>query len=99
MDEAQAPAIRRRRSREQANRLVAEYEASGMDRQQFCRQHGIALVTLDRYRSRLRKAAAGSGGPQRWLAVELTGHPRAIAQGVCSGLAVVVTGGRRIEVA
>ena len=99
MDEAQAPANRRRRSWEQANQLVAEYEASGLDRQQFCRQHGIALVTLDRYRSRLRKAAAGSGAQPRWLAVELTGHPAAIPRGAWSGLAVVVTGGRRIELA
>ena len=36
----------------------------------------------------------GGGGPSRWLAVELSGAHLAGA----SGLAVVLTGGRRIEV-
>ena len=48
MDEAQAPETRRRRNQVEAKQLVVEYEASGMGRREFCRQHGIALVTLDR---------------------------------------------------
>ena len=38
---------RRRRSREEADRLVLEYECSGMTREAFCRQHGLSAATLD----------------------------------------------------
>ncbi len=70
-----------------------------MGRQEFCRQHSLALVTLDRYRSRLREAPGGTSGEGRWLAVELNGHQQAIPKGTWSGLAVVLTGGKRIEIA
>ena len=95
MDENQAPR-RRRRNREEANQVVAEYEASGMSRQEFCRKHGLAVVTLERYRRRLRKGASGEVG---WVAVEVKGHQPAVPQGAWSGLALVLPGGRRIEVA
>ena len=76
--------------------MVVEYEASGMSRVEFCQKHGLALSTLARYqRRRVQGQDAGAGaGPSRWLAVELTGaHPAG-----ASGLAVVLAGGRRIEV-
>lgn len=50
MNEPQAHRTRRRRSREEAERLVVEYEQSGLTRRIFCRQHGISLATLDNYR-------------------------------------------------
>ncbi len=50
MDEPQARRTRRRRSREEADRLVLEYEQSGLTRRIFCRQHGLSLATLDNYR-------------------------------------------------
>ena len=96
MDEAQAPVSRRRRNRAEAERLVAEYEASGMGRQEFCRQHGLALVTLDRYRRRFQKAQSVSSGEGRWVAVELSGRQQAVAG---SGLALRLSSGMRIEVA
>jgi hypothetical protein len=43
-----------RRNREEAERLVAEFEASGLSRREFSRQHGIAVGTLDLYRKRPR---------------------------------------------
>jgi hypothetical protein len=70
-----------------------------MGRQEFCRQHGLALVTLDRYRRRLRTVPGGSSAEGRWLAVELKGRQQAIPKGAGSGLAVVLSGGKRIEVA
>jgi transposase-like protein len=39
---------RRRRSRAEVERLVAEYEASGLSREEFCQRHGLALATLAR---------------------------------------------------
>ena len=93
MSEEQVGRPRRRRSRAQAEQLVAEYEASGIGQEEFCRQHGLALSTLARYR-KWRQERGEAVGPGRWVAVELAGSPQAGA----SGLAVVLAGGRRIEV-
>ena len=73
--------------------LVAEFEASGMRRVEFCQQHGLALSTLARYQRRRREAQREDTGSARWVAVELS-QPHSAA----SGLAVVLAGGRRIEV-
>ena len=74
--------------------MVVEYEASGMSREEFRRKHGLALSTLARYQRRRQQGQVEGAGPSRWLAVELSGaHPAG-----ASGLAVVLTGGRRIEV-
>ncbi len=84
---------RRRRSQAEAAQLVAEYEASGLNRVEFCRQHGLALTTLARYRKRREQGPNEGAGPSRWVAVELSQpHPGG------SGLAVVLASGRRIEV-
>ena len=45
--------VRRRRSRGEAAALVAEFEAGGLSRQEFCRQRGLAVGTLDKYRLRV----------------------------------------------
>jgi hypothetical protein len=77
--------------------LVVEYEGGGMSREAFCHKHGLALSSLARYERRQRRRVQGQDenpGPGRWLAVELPGAQPAGA----SGLAVVLTGGRRIEV-
>ena len=74
--------------------MVVEYEAGGMSREEFCRKHGLALSTLARYQRRREQGQDEATGPGRWLAVELSGaHPAG-----ANGLAVVLTGGRRIEV-
>ena len=52
MKELQEPRTSRRRSREEANQLVMEYEKSGLTRRIFCSQHGICAATLDNYRKR-----------------------------------------------
>jgi hypothetical protein len=74
--------------------LVAESDACGMSRVEFCQKHGLALSTLASYQGRWKQARDDNAGPSRWLAVELSGaHPAG-----ASGLAVVLTDGRRIEV-
>ena len=74
--------------------MVVEYGTSGMSRVEFCQKHGLALSTLARYQRRRKQAQDEDAGRSRWLAVELSGaHPAG-----ASGLAVVLTGGRRIEV-
>ena len=94
MSEGEVGRPRRRRSRAEAEQLVVEYEAGEMSREEFCRKHGLALSTLARYQRRREPGQEEGAGPSRWLAVELSGaHPTG-----ASGLAVVLTGGRRIEV-
>jgi len=61
MSEQQAHRTRRRRSREEADRLVMEFEQSGLTRRIFCRQHGLCVATLGNYR---RQRAYGPGQAQ-----------------------------------
>ena len=97
MNEAPVRRPRRRRSRAEAEQLGAEYAAGGMSREEFCHKHELALSTLARYQQHQRRREQGqdeNAGTGRWLAVELSGAHPADA----SGLAVVLAGGRRIEV-
>jgi hypothetical protein len=89
---------RRRRSRAEADRLAAEFEVSGVSREEFCERHGLAWVTLARYRRQLRQAQGEVSGTGQWLAVEVLGSKPSSARGAASGLTVALPGGRRIEV-
>lgn len=97
MSEAEIVGLRRRRSRAEADRLVAEHEASGLTREEFCRQQGLALATLARYRKRRQPDRGDAGSGTGWVAVELAAATAA-ASGAGSGLTVVLGNGRRIEV-
>ena len=95
--QTQAPKIKRRRSQAEIEKLVAEYEDSGMGRTAFCQQRGLSLSTLARYRRRQEQTAGEGAEGKRWLAVEVSGSVGGGGQRA-SGLAVVLPGGRRIEV-
>jgi transposase-like protein len=84
----------RRRSRSEAERLVLEFEQSGMTRSAFCRAHEVPAHTLDYYRHKLRGRAEAS--PQL-LPVELVGT---FGGGSSHGglLRVELANGRRIVV-
>jgi hypothetical protein len=95
MNEEQVCKVPRRRSRQEVDQLVTEYESSGLSRDEFCRERGLGLSTLDRYRTRRkRQVPAGSNA---LLAVEVSGRAAPITT-TGSVLAVVLRGGRRIEV-
>ena len=86
-------AVRRRRSRAEVEALVAEFEASGLMREAFCRQRDLGVGTLDKYRRRVHDGHS-HGGPL--LPVELVSSSRD-----CDGdslLVVELRSGRRIEV-
>jgi len=89
----------RRRSRAEADQLVAEFEASGLGRREFCAPRGVALGTLDLYRKRQRRAATGkeprSGA--KLVPVELSGATKSNREPLGSGLTVVLAS-RKIEV-
>ena len=59
---------RKRRSSEEIKRLVLEFETSGLRQNEFCRNHGLALSTLQR---QLKKASLGQAKGSRLVAVEL----------------------------
>jgi transposase-like protein len=101
--------VRHRRSREDAARLVSEYEQSGLTRQAFCRQHGLSLATLDKYRKRSSSPGAAVPdaapfSPNRpaitFVPLDLVEQPAVARQEVCNGstLFVELAGGRRIGV-
>lgn len=96
-EQTQAIKIKRRRSRAEIQQLVAEYEASGLGRTAFCQQRGLSLSTLARYRRR-QELTAGGAAEGHWLAVEVPGSVPVAGGEEASGLAVVLPGGRRIEV-
>lgn len=109
MTEPQEHRVRRRRSREEAARLVSEYEQSGLTRQAFCRQHGLSLTTLDNYRKRRSSvdAAATDAEPAlpsraaiTFVPLELMEQPAITRHEACNGatLFVELAGGRRIGV-
>jgi hypothetical protein len=76
--------------------VVAKYESSGLSQIEFCREQGLALSTLGRYRSRPeRQVGAGSNA---LLAVEVCGRAPAPTDATSSALAVMLRSGRRIEV-
>ena len=96
MNEQQVCEVRRRRSRHEVEQLVAEFESSGLNRSEFCRERGLGLSTLARYRRR-REQQAGAGS-STLLAVEVSSRSVGAIAATCSALAVVVRGGRRVEV-
>jgi hypothetical protein len=91
--------VRRRRSLAEAKALVAEFESSGLMRQEFCRQRGLAVGTLDKYRRRVHSAARSRAAPM--IAVEVV--PSRAAEASCdvdqdSSFVIESRSGRRIEV-
>jgi hypothetical protein len=92
MAESSSITVRSRRIREEAERLLVEFERSGMTRQAFCRETSIARHTLDYYRHKHKKRAKSSVA--RLLPVEIVSPlpPRSCC------LRVELANGRRIAV-
>jgi len=95
---SEAVSVRKRRSRVEVEKLVAEYEASGLTREGFCQQRDLSVTSLDKYRRRVQKWAARSGtGPMLPVEVVLSTGSNCAARGY--GVLVVESrSGRRIEV-
>jgi hypothetical protein len=94
---SEAGSVRKRRSRVEVEKLVAEYEASGLTRDVFCQQRGLSVVTLDKYRRRVQKWARSGAGPMLPVEVVLSTGSNCAARGY--GVLVVESrSGRRIEV-
>lgn len=96
MSEEQVVGVRRRRTPAEVDQLISEYEASGLRRNEFCQTHGLPLATLGRHLRRRQRGNAAQSG--QWLAVELRGPNLAAGSRADSGVAVVLSSGRRIEI-
>jgi len=101
MNGEQRGAGRKRRTRAEVQQLVTEFMSSGMRRIEFCRSRGLSLSTLDRHlkkrrwKRKKRRSAAADG---QFVPVELAIRKSPTEHEPGWGLAVVLSGGRRIEV-
>ena len=96
---SEAGSVRRRRGRVEVEKLVAEYEASGLTRDVFCQQRGLSVAAFDRYRRRVQKRARSGAGPMLPVEVVLsTAQGSKCATRGDVGLVVESRSGRRIEV-
>ena len=90
----------KRRTPADVQQLVAEFVSSGMQRSEFCQSRGLSFSTLDRHLKKLRwkrrREPISSAG--RFVPVELAARKSPPQHEPCWGLAVVLPGGRRIEV-
>ena len=91
----------RRRSRAEAERLVCEFNQSGLRRKEFCAAHGLSVHTLDAWRKRI----AGSGSDEKIVPVEIVEDRAAPKGSMRTGsverngqFRVVLAHGLRIEV-
>jgi hypothetical protein len=91
MRENNTESARRHRSQAETERLVRDFEQSGLSRKAFCTARGVALHTLDYYRHRER-VRRQDGGAGQLVAVELI-DPAAVG-----GLRVELANGRRVVV-
>ena len=91
--------VRRRRGRVEVEKLVAEYEASGLTRDVFCQQRGLSVAALDRYRRRVQKRARSGAGAMLPVEVVLSTTQDSSCAARGAGVLVVASrSGRRIEV-
>jgi hypothetical protein len=100
MNEKQKMSARRRRTRAEVQQLVAEFVSSGMRRSEFCQSRGLSFSTLDRHlkKRRWKRRRRPSSSASRLLPVELAAGKSPTQHEPSCGLAVVLQGGRRIEV-
>jgi hypothetical protein len=90
----------KRRTRAEVQELVAEFVSSGMGRSEFCRSRRLSFGTLSRHlkeqRWKGKRPATSSAG--RLVPVKLAARKSPSQYESSCGLAVVLRGGRRIEV-
>lgn len=97
MSEKQSLVLRTRRSRQEADQLLAEFETSRVTRKEFSRRSGIPVHVLD-YHRRRRRLAGRTEGHENGRLLEVSLAVGKAGAGSTSGLSVVLNAGRRIEV-
>jgi transposase-like protein len=92
MTESEEVPGRKRRSREEIQRLMMDFESSGLRQNEFCRKHGLALSTLQRQLKK-RRLNQGEAKSSPLVAVQVGRKDSASC-----ALEVVLESGRRIAV-
>ena len=79
---------------------MSEFVNSGMRRSEFCQSRGLSLSTLDRHLKKRwwKRKTRSTLADGKLVAVELAIRKPSAEQPASCGLAVVLSGGRRIEV-
>jgi hypothetical protein len=98
MSDEQGAVRKGRRTADEIEQIVSEYESSGLNRSQFCRGHGLTLGVLNRYLKRLRAACDSGANGDGLVAVEWAGKKLGGERASSCGLAVVLRSGREIAV-
>jgi hypothetical protein len=103
MSKERKTSARKRRTRVEVRKLVAEFVSSGMRRSEFCRNRGLSFGTLNRHLKKQRwkkkiRRASSAGRFGRLVPVELAARKSPTQHEPSCGLAVMLSGGRRIEV-
>ena len=100
MNEKQKVPTGRRRTREEIQQLVAEFISSGMRRTEFCRSRGLSFGTLNRHlkKQRRKRKSRRASSVGRLVPVELAARKSPTQHEPSCSLAVVLSGGSRIEV-
>ena len=98
MTESEVVSVGKRRSRREINRLVVEFESSGLRQSEFCHKRGLALSTLQRGLKRRQREVGGPSASNPLVEVKVA-RTKAHRRGpeACA-LEVVLAKGRRIEV-
>jgi hypothetical protein len=96
MTEPEEVRPRRRRTRQEVQRLVGECGTSGLSRGEFCRIHGMTLSTLQRglKRERTEPSDIQRDGKRLVRVKVIGGSGTADREGLCA-MAVVLAKGRR----
>ena len=92
--------LRGRRTRAEVQQLVSEFPAAGMRQNAFCRSRGLSLSTLARHlkKRRWKRKRKNSRAEYKLLGVELAAEKSLKREKSTTGLALVLSGGCRIEV-
>ena len=90
----------KRRTRAEVQKLVTEFRSCGIRRSEFCRSRRLSFGTLNRHlkEQRWRKKSKVVSSASRLVPVELAARKSPTQHESSCGLAVVLRGGRRIEV-
>lgn len=103
MSEESSVVVRQRRRHGEIAGLAGMYRASGLGRSEFCRRHGLALSTLNRYLKQQPPQQKDGGNDRLSLSplveVELSTALGPVLTGNPSGsLTVLLSNGVRVEV-
>ena len=77
---------------------MSEFARSGLKKSEFCRSRGLTWGTLNRHLERQRTTQRATSPASRLVAVELTDKKAGSECESSCRLAVVLSGGQRIEV-